>query len=459
MWGRGDVDGARYGAEQALTAFLSDTQSPIASNFHALEFLQLLILRNRIADASAFIRRLTHPRIAWLELCFYILVKVVEFREAQTLMGSKAGAKKRLIVTLPVWGAPYVGVWTKAGAHFLQQEAWKTLAESTDIVLYVFTEPLSRDLLRSDPAMRALEDLFEIRYFNIAPMLARYPATILVGMNVAHWAALSAAQAQNAGLLILFADTLHSTGSAQHLVSRILACQYSALFTIDLQLNVEAWAHLRDPNSAVHANGLTSDVLRQMFLTNPARRERAWTIDPKTGRIPLKLGRVSFMTPEGRDLRTLSPQPLYLSASLVQDFVAHAPHPMDYCTVDITMAALGGTERMAVLNDPDVFLCATVDVTNDGHIGPALTADEPVDAYLKVLSQEKKRNATRRWAFSQGLVIGNPVGPSPLDEIERRFHERPSNASDTITMYLRLKRDAILPAFDAAVAATSNTSR
>jgi hypothetical protein len=443
--------------------FLSDSQSLIRSNFQALEFLQLLILRNQIDDAWAFICRLTRPmagvEAVGLELWFYVLVKVVEFRKNQTPMEPKAGVKKRLIVTLPVWGIPYVDVWTGAGAHFLQQEAWQALAKSTDIVLYVFTEPLSRGRLRSHPAMRDLEARFETRYFNIAPVLARYPKKMLVGMNVAHWASLSAASAQHASLLTLFADTLYSTGSAQYLVSRILAAEHAALFTIDLQLNVEAWAHLREPDSGVQTNRLTSDVLRQLFLTNPARRERAWTIDLKTGRIPLKSCRISFATPEGRDLRTLCPQPLYLSASLVRDFVASSPLPMDGCTVDIAMAALGGTERMAILNDPNAFLCATVDMTEDGHTGSTLTADEPVDAYLKVLSEEKKRNATRRWAFSQGLVIGNEVGPSPFDEILRRFHERPSNASDAVTAYLRLKRDAILPAFDATVAGASNVRR
>ena len=451
QWRAGDKKGAlAFFIEQLQLFKQSHDDAPIEGDIFALEYLQMLLHRGIFEEAAPFLRRLTNITDN-LKGHFYILDMVTRFCLAHSRDALVETAEDTIFAVLPIWGSHYLDVWEHAGiSAFLSEDAFG-LYHNRRVEFFVFTKSTDKPRLSAMPMMRELARHATVRFFNLDVILDKHGRRHVDGMNIAHWATLTLAKRQGAGVLLLFADTLYSQGSVAGLDATIRARTHDIFFTIDLQLDHHAWEVMRDtarfpggPKSATSAN------LLDLYLRHPALRENAWRLNVEEGVTPLRPFRLSRVEEKTAELRTFLPQPFYISADLVPGIFAQVPIGLDYFAVEAAWVMLGGADRMRVLDDSEEFLCATIDTpgTSGGPWSQTITCENVIKETLENLARRNLLGHAREWAFSSPLKLGKTNTDQHFETIRENIHVFRTPKCMSHTEYLNFVKDVSLPAFD-----------
>lgn len=404
-------------------------------------------------EDSNFIEKMTHIDPD-LEEQFFIFEMVCLFCNEYDRDAAKPGDNEAIHVVLPIWGEPYLTVWEKGGLeNFLSPDALGFFENRTvEFHFYTFSESLER--LRSMAGMRRLGALASIRYFNLDGVRSSKIFRNFLAMNIAQWASLSLAKNHGAGIVFIFADTLYARGSIKSIDSAILDGTHDVLFTIDLQMDMDAWDRLNDraqfPNGA---GAVSAEDLTSIFSTHPSAREISWRVSRNGGHVPARPFRWSVEKNATFELRSVVPQPLYVSWTALNKLIFFSSNYIDKIFVESAMVGLNGGDRMKILTNPDEFMCATVDCSGQRAADGNLRVEPTIDvlgATFKNLRDEGLLNEARFWAIQQPLVIGSDRNKSILDDLEREFMKQPTGESNKFIEFLRFSHEISRPAFEAA---------
>lgn len=452
-WRAGDIGRARSIIESSFERFLSvNSAQGVKGDIYALQYIQLLVHRGFIKNARGLIERLDVVDPV-LKEHFYVLNKVATFCDDSGNIAQGSQEIETIYAVLPIWGEPYMSIWERAGLPaFLARES-RAFFQNRRVEFHIFTLSSSLKRLRGMPGMRALSELATIHWFNLDDIILRQGQRNFVAMNIAQWATLSLARIRDASVLLVFADMMYSTGSMAFLDRSIRAKQYDLLFTIDLQMGPRAWDDLNDASRFPNGAGrVPAKDLMAVFLDHPSGRELSWRISDGGGHIPLRPFRWSVEKEGTVELRSVVPQPFYLSRHILKNLLAYVPTYLDYWIIE--SALIGGTkeDRLRILTDPDEFLCATIDLGNAGESQKQFvkvpSKNIPRDT-LQSLIEEKLLNQRRAWAIRQPLVIGRNHTVSVLDEIVDLFTVDTTDSSSGIADFLQFTQHVTLAAFDA----------
>jgi hypothetical protein len=450
----GDTERARSITGASFENFLAcEPARTIKGDILALEYLQLLIHRGLFKDAKKVIGRLEAVDEG-LKEHIYVLEKVVNFCQAYRHEESSGENGDTLFVVLPIWGGPYLSIWESAGlAAFLAPDSL-SLYENRRVEFHIFTLGSSQGRLREMPGMRALGKLAAIRWFNLDDIILRQGQRNFLAMNVAQWATMSLAKCHDANVLFMFADMMFSAGSLAYLDRSMRASAHDLLFTIDLQLGRRAWDELSNTERFPNGAGVVpARDLAEVFLNHPSGRELSWRISAEGKHIPVRPYRWSVAKRRTVEMRSLVPQPLYISKEILKKILSYIPTYWDYFMIESALVAASGEDRLHILTDPDEFLCATVDLrieNSDKEQTRRMRSGNITRDTYRALIDERLLNQERNWAIQQPLIIGPDQTPSVLDEIVDLFAAEPDQTSSQVPDYLRFARDVTLPAFDEA---------
>ncbi len=454
LWRSGDIDGAHAQLRRQFDKLRgSDSPPAITGDVFAVEFAQMLLHRGKFDEADRFLGGVANPAKD-LETHFYVLRRVAQFCRSYSPQLAGEEARDTIFAVLPIWGDHYLDVWEHSGLKSFTASESACLFEGRRVEFLVFTTSKDRARLLAMPAMQDLVRRASVRFFNLDPILDADRRRNMDALNFAQWATLTLAKQHDAGMLLLFADTIYAKGSLAALDRAIRARSHDVLYTIDLQLDHRAWTELSGVDgSGKDLEDVAPEDLIDLFFTWPSVRERTWRLDPASGKAPARPFRLSRVEDGAAELRSFLPQPFYISADLTRDFFAQLPMGLDFVTVEFAWAALGGAARMRVLNDPGEFLCATIDTPKaesggDDPWSASLSSSDVVAGTLGDLARRSLLGHARQWAFSEALRLGKPVTDTCLAEIGDRAGQYRTRRCEAHTEYLLFVREVVLPAFD-----------
>ena len=454
VWQKEDIDGARAIIAPLFERFLSlSPAKSVKGDIHALQYIQLLIHRGFIKAARGLIARMDVVDPV-LKEHFYVLNKVATFCDVSGNIDQGNQEIETIFAVLPIWGEPYMSIWERTGLlAFLAPES-RDFFKNQRVEFHIFTLSSSLKKLREMPGMRALSELATIHWFNLDDIILVQGQRNFVAMNIAQWATLSLARIRGAGFLLVFADMMYSSGSMEFLDHTIRAHKYDLIFTIDLQMGPRAWEDLNDANRFPSGAGcLPAQDLMAVFLDHPSRRELSWRISDGGGHIPLRPFRWSVEKEGTVELRSVVPQPLYLSRHILKKLLTYVPTYLDYCIIESALIGGAKEDRFRILTDPNEFLCATIDLSivgeNQKQYRQTPSENIPRDT-RKSLIDEQLLNQQRAWAIRQPLVIGRNHTVSVLDEIVDLFTDGSMDSSPWLGEFLQFTHQVTLPVFDAA---------
>jgi hypothetical protein len=447
-WRSGDTDSARRMMEKNFERFLStDTKHPVAGNFYTLEYLQLLIHHGFFREAATVFNRIED---IWnpIKEHFYTLDKILTFSVSQSEIDVVDDERERLFINLPAWGDKYLDVCEQGLLPALAAPAAAFLFEEMNVELHIFTRSIDRPRLLRMPAIRQLESRATIRWFNLDTVLIEHQRRGLDAMNIAQWCSLTLARQKSAGLLLLLADSIYGEGGLPTLAREIRGQRNDILYMLDLPMTGDAWSALSDVSlNADGAARVPSEKLIALFSTHKSNRERSWTIYPEDQTIPVNPVRLSLSNERYTEIRTLYPQPIYLSANALGQFFAHTPMFLDRFSIETADAALGGTERMRILNDPEQFVCATFDFNASVDKPDVVAAVNPIGETLEKIAKKQLITAARHWAFRQPLILGKKSQTNVLDRISEEFLAHRTEDCGEMSAYLRFCHEILIPSF------------
>ena len=425
----------------------------VRGNFSSLEHVKFLVHFGETRKASKFLERITHID-ANLEENFFVFKMVCHFCNEYNLDFTNRDEGEMIDVVLPIWGEPYLTIWENGGLeNFLGPDA-SEFFENRIVEFHIYTFASSLDRLRNMPGMKKLGALASIRYFNLDITRSSKTFRNFLAMNIAQWTSLSLARIHGAAIVFIFADTLYSRGSINSIDRDIRDGTHDVLFTIDLQMDMDAWDRLNDkarfPNGAA---AVSAEDLTSIFAAHPSAREISWRVSRSGGRVPARPFRWSVEKNATIELRSVVPQPMYVSRGAVNKLIFYNSNYLDKIFVESAIVGLNGGDRMRILTDPGEFMCATVDCSGgraaDGELRAVPTTDV-LGTTFKDLRDESLLNEARFWAIRQPLVIGSDRSKSILDDIAREFIKQPAGASNQFIEFLRFSQEISLPAFEAA---------
>ena len=390
----------------------------------------------------------------------YVLNKVATFCDRYGNIDQGNQEIETIFAVLPIWGEPYMSIWERTGLRaFLAPES-RAFFKNRRVEFHIFTLSSSLKKLREMPGMRALSELATIRWFNLDDIILVQGQRNFVAMNIAQWATLSLARIRGAGVLLVFADMMYSGGSMGFLDRSIRANAYDLFFTIDLQMGPRAWEDLNDANRFPSGAGsLPAQDLMAVFLDHPSSRELSWRISDGGSHIPLRPARWSVEKKGTVEIRSVAPQPFYLSRHILKKLLAYVPTYLDYIIIESALIGGAKEDRLRILTDPREFLCATIDLNIVGENQKQdlkSSSENILGDTRKSLIHAKLLNPQRAWAIRQPLVIGRnhsvsmlDESVSVLDEIVDLFTVGSAGSSAQLSEFLQFTHEVTLPAFDA----------
>jgi hypothetical protein len=447
-WKSGD----KRTASRLLTKYFdlfqsADPAHPVSGDFYTLEYLQLLIHHGLFEDASKLSRQIG-PVWPPVKDHFYTLDKIIAFILPQISDRSPDPDRERLFINLPIWGQQYLEIFEKGILPSLTDPGSSPLFDGKDVEFHVFTKAADKPTLAAMPEMARLEQRARIRWFSLDTILTTHGKRNIDAMNIAQWCSLTLARHEKASLMLLFADTITAKNSLGNLGRRIKEHRHDALFTTDIQMNGNAWKALCDPSRYPDGPAKVSVAgFSKLFPLHASARERSWLFYPKTNHVPSDPIRLTMFEEHYAEIRNMYPQPIYFTANLLEKFFAHTPMALDRFTVETTMAALEGTDRMAILNDPDWFLGATFDFNAEPDTHSYVPATDMIDETMKRISKKELATEARLWAISFPLFLGKKTDENVLDGISEKFSSHWSKSSTEMSDYLKFCHDALIPTF------------
>ena len=421
------------------------------ADYHALEVIKFLLGRGRLEEVLQFFGRLG-PIPEILSEHFYLYHKALGLTLLRIAKSRQEIASDRILVCLPIWGDAYRTIWERAGLSAFLGQCGITFLKNRNVEFHVYTLPADRELLIEMPGMRMLSEHAEIHWFNLDTILNRDGARNFLAMNIAQWASVFCAASFNAGVVLLFADTLFSAGSLATLDEVIDRGTHDAVFYADMQMSGRAWDELSRMHPGRDGLGnVTAAELTELFLAYPSSRELSWRVSGNSSAVPAPPLRLSDEFEGTVDLRTVAPQPIYLSSRMLEKLWCHEPNYLDYILVESARVGFRGSDRMLMLNDPARFMATTIDLADSGVVLPSqrMALDSSVVANLLVeLERHQLLSQSRFWAYSQALLVGKGDRSALLDELQLRFEVQHAPASVLHEEYLDFSHDLLLPTLD-----------
>ena len=447
-WRSGDKQSASRLLTKYFDLFRSaDPTQPVSGDFYTLEYLQLLIHHGLFEDASKLLRRVG-PIWPLVKDHFYTLDKIIAFVLPQISSRLPNPDRERLFINLPIWGEQYLEIFEKGTLPALTDPGSSTLFDGKDVEFHIFTKAADKPALAAMPEMARLEQRAKIRWFSLDTILTTHEKRNIDAMNIAQWCSLTLARHEKASLMLLFADYITAKGSLGNLGRSIDEYKNDIFFTIDIQFNGDAWNFLCDPHKYPDGPAnVASAGFSDLFPLHASARERSWLFFPKTKDVPGNPIRLSIFEEDYVEIRNMYPQPIYFTTNLLENFFAHTPMVLDRFTVETAMAALGGTDRMAVLNDPEWFLGATFDFNAEPKTHSYVPATDMIDETMKRISKKELATEARHWAIRSPLLLGKKSKDNVLDKISENFSSRRNENSSEMSNYLEFCHDALIPTF------------
>lgn len=356
-----------------------------------------------------------------------------------------------LMLGLPLWGRSYEALWAQCGLRSLLSTEAEALFAGRRVELRIFTDRRTAASLAARPETAALRERIDVRMETIErPLQIGGRHRSFLAMAVAHWTTLLRAAAHGAGAVLLFADQILSAGSLAALAAAIGRGDADILFALDLNIDAAAWPVLTDDYRAHgEAPALSGDDLAALFREYPSEREIARLVDPAGGGMPGLPYRFTERTDGAWILRSAMPQPLHLSAGLLRRLSPRYLSATDDGLADAALAALGGTGRMRMLDDPSTFLSASVELHRIDALSTRRLDGRPDlrQAVVDRMRLARVDTPARLWSLGRPLVLGAGAdGGRPVSLLDTIAAETRPSADAWFDQFVQ---DVAVPAFDA----------
>lgn len=318
----------------------------------------------------------------------------------------------RLIVSVPVWGRKFADLWLKAGLASMNTPDNRRLWTRQETAFHIVSTRDTWDYLCTLKPFEALRERHHVCFLDIEPTLrAGYQATNYLAMTVAQWVSLCIAIRERASYLSLVADYVFSASAFAHLSDLLDRDAADVFYTIDFPVSDKAEDLLYRHQDEDGLLSISERSLADLFLNHPSRRVAHHDISLTDRTLPTDPSRLNVRLADGIQIRSMQPQLVYATSRALEGFWAPALSATDNGFADMVLPNLSGEERMMMLNDPERFGCAVLEVDEDtrtetGHFAKR----RPIETDLAVELMGAFQNAGfltrgRIWALRNPMNV------------------------------------------------------
>tara|TARA_R110002012_G_scaffold101547_10_gene240826 strand:- start:656 stop:2833 length:2178 start_codon:yes stop_codon:yes gene_type:complete len=448
---RGSIPEARSLMEGTFRRLSAADPSSVRHDGDYLEFLRLQLWNGDCDGVSGKLARLGRVDGPWA-FDYFTLHRISDLVRSVPVAKSDIQGPPRLYISIPVWGESHTALWEKCGLQNLVDEASAPLFRDRKVTVHIFTTPDNWERLLRSESISVLRTKADIVFFDLQPLLGSdFRDRNYLAMTVAHWTTMILGRRDKADAIVLVADYIFSRGALGHLGDWIARGSHDAMYTVDLPIGERAWETLSDEARFPAGPGSADlEALADLFLENLSHRVAAYAVGPGLSSVPSDPSRLNIIGDNRVEIRTMQPQLLYASARLLSQYVPMGFKATDNGFADDVLEAGFGEDRMMLLNDPEKFICATIEFDEEarmrtGYFPKRIETAEPAEELIAQIIRSKFLKKARIWAFSNPMYVGKGAKRSSLlDDVAAKLPRIPEDLDQ------KFHRDVVKPAFESA---------
>jgi len=451
------LEGDQAGVESHLKMFFSQTHEQLYNGSTDLlrdagfvGFLTFHLLRGRIDQVEQYIDRSENLELASeavgseLFIIRHVTSAIRQYNNNPIVWESD----KRLLVSVLVWGEEFADIWIKYGLSSILSHENKKFWDSRETVFQFVTTPETLDYLRCQPKFVKLEQNYRLSFIDITPMLTSGVSQVNYrAMLIAEWVPMCIGATEDADCITLSADYFFSQSAFSYIGRRLEEGEADVFFSLDYPISSSAVSEIEKWRVSDGTLEIPEHALGQFFLENMSSRVDPYFVDPADSTVPSDPSRIYSRLEHGILMRSLQPQLIYASSSLLKRLWGLRLAATDNGFADAALAVLGGFERMEMLVQPDLFGCAVIedrekDRMASGQIPSRVPVVESVSIdLLNLMRGSGLLSPARAWSFKQPMAIlkdesGSENVVTLVDQIAERLpHEMKYNIEKMMVDY------------------------
>lgn len=383
------------------------------------------------------------------------------FREPVSWSGAN-----RLVVSVPVWGARFADLWIENGLASMLTPNNRRLWERQETVFHIFTTQETWERLCVRDIFQDLMQRHHVRFLNIESVLnAGYEATNYIAMLVAQWTSLCIASLEKADCFSLVADYVFSASAFAHLSDLLDRNEAEAFYTVDFPVSIAAAPLFERYRTVDGALVISERDLGDLFLDHVSERVAHHDVSEDGNTVPTDPSRLNVRLEDGIQIRSMQPQLVYVTKRALDGFSTVRLGATDNGFADIVLCNLEDETSMRMLNDPERFGCAVLEVDEEtrsgtGHFARRQKIAESLPVELmKMMQRAGFLTRGRVWALRNPVNVlrsGTKVDTGKTGFLDEVAEALPFASADAIQdiMY-----DLGRPAFARFLATQSDVSQ
>lgn len=447
----GSIQEARNLLEGTFHKFSVSDSLSVRADGEYLEYLRLQVWNGGCDYASAKLTKLG-PVNGPEALSYFVLQQISDLVRTSRAVAVGKPETPRLYISIPVWGVSHTALWEKCGLQNLIDEKSSPLFHNRQVTVHIFSTLDNWERLLRSESLTILRAKAEVVFFDLQPLLGSdYRDRNYLAMMVAHWTTMVLARRDKADAIVLVADYIFSRGALGQLGDWIANGSHDAMYTVDLPIGERAWETLNDETRFPEGPGSAgAEILKQLFLANLSHRVTAYAVGSGLSSVPSDPSRLNVIGDNTVEIRTMQPQLFYASSRLLDLYVPHGFKATDNGFVDGVLATGLGIERMMLLNDPEKFVCATIEFDEEarvksGYFPKRIETTEPVEELFSQIIRSGFVKEGRIWALNNPMYVGaGSKKPTVLDDLSGKLTRIPEDLDQ------KFYREVVKPAFEAA---------